>query len=145
VDRTAAGVTDLVAFIRARLDDDERVALAVPDHRGRRGELRWTQVDPEREPGLIGDELGNVVTYHEGSPSREQAEHIALHDPDRVLREVKAKRLRIEHYLKVRDFADPAKHPDQAYVLAKGALERSLMFDALPYADHPDYDEAWKP
>jgi hypothetical protein len=53
---------------------------------------RWHQPDPDRCPGRIEDANGAVVVYDEGSPTDAEAEHIALHDPARVLAEVVAKR-----------------------------------------------------
>jgi hypothetical protein len=57
-----SAVDELIAFVRAALDEDERVALACPDK-------TWPQ---------IGNGAG--------------AEHIARWDPARVLAEVEAKR-----------------------------------------------------
>jgi hypothetical protein len=107
-------VSDIVAFLRARLNEDDARA---------------------RGQGPV------VVQIHGAQPLPTPGGY----SPARVLREVEAKRLRIEHYLKVCEMADPARRPDQAYVLAKGAVEKALMLDALPHADHPDYDEAWRP
>ncbi len=65
--------------IRAVVEERLRIARAVAGYRQRPGELIWTRCDPERHPGLIGDALGNVVTYDLGNS--EQAEHIAANDP----------------------------------------------------------------
>lgn len=143
-------MNELVEFLRAQLDKDEQVALAATPG-------PWT-VD-RYQSGDVGplDDCGRpdcarmMARMFEADdddvpqPWCENAQHIARHDPVRVLREVEAKRLRIEHYLKICELADPVKHPDQAYVLAKGAAERSLMFDALPYAGEPGYQETWRP
>lgn len=76
-------------------------------------------------------------TIQEMDPSA--AGHIARHDPARVLREVAAKRQIIAN--------------EQDRVIEEGPLpERmrdSIETDviallALPYADHPDYQEAWR-
>lgn len=65
--------------IRAVVEERLRIARAVAGYRQRPGELIWAQCDPERDHGLIGDALGNVVTYDVGN--REQAEFIAANDP----------------------------------------------------------------
>lgn len=73
---------DLVAFLRARLDEDERVALdALPlghwEVRGRHHVYK-ANGPPSLPP---------VASYAIG-----EAEHIARHDPARVLADVAAKR-----------------------------------------------------
>lgn len=158
-------MSDLIAFVRRCLDDDERVARAVPDHRGRRGELRWMQSDPERTPGLICDQLGNVVTYDEGSPSEAQAAHIARHDPARVLAEVAAKRAVLDEYDKV--FRARQENSERAVELSQlgapdaGAyanvkahgwkldgvlvgLNAAIGLLAQPYAGQPGWREEWR-
>lgn len=104
---------DLLTFLNARLDEDERVAL------GARGRT-WT---PE-------DLAGGITEFHSGT-----FEHIARHDPARVLREVEAKRRIIG--LCVGTLEDE----DYGLVLAQEVLQRL----ALPYAEHPDYREEWRP
>lgn len=91
-----SGVDELVAFVRACLDDDERVAQEAIDQGGigRAGEAYWMTV--EGQPGLIGDKAGNVVAYSGmpsgWSPSRQQAEHIVRWCPASVRAEIEAKR-----------------------------------------------------
>jgi hypothetical protein len=76
-------------------------------------------------------------TIQEMDPSA--AGHIARHDPARVLREVEAKRRIITN--------------EQDRVLEEGPLPERMRDGietdvmallALPYADHPDYQEAWR-
>ena len=74
-------VTSLIDFIEARLAEDESAAQAA-------GGDTW-QIDSGS--WLVSNSHGPVV-YDEGKPSEEQADHIARHDPARVLREVAAKR-----------------------------------------------------
>ncbi|MYW33616.1 hypothetical protein GT040_31215 [Streptomyces sp. SID2119] len=68
----------LVAFLRARLEDDERVARACA------GDGAWAVEDLEFYAPDLSDEV---------------RAHAALHDPARTLREVEAKRqlLTIHH------------------------------------------------
>ena len=127
-------MSDVVEFLRARLDEDERIArAAIADDGGQDGgfeDAMWLDDRSHPLTARIAKDAANLIR--------------ATAVPRRVLAEVDAKRRRIEDYLKVCELADPVKHPDQAYVLAKGALERTLTLNALPYADHPDYDEAWR-
>ncbi|WP_406420887.1 DUF6221 family protein [Streptomyces sp. NBC_00842] len=112
---------DLVQFLRDRLDEDARDAEAAGDS--------WYGYEPEQQIAFV---------------SVADARHIARHDPARVLREVEAKRqlLRIH-----RRYVD---EPDQACLGCAGGIvwETScpvVRLLALPYADHPDYREDWRP
>lgn len=135
---------DISEFIAARLDEDEATA---------RGAIwqRWTwdghqaHVDTA-EPvphHLLGDKPARVANCHSTTGKVESearhAAHIARWDPARVLAEVEAKRgqlglaqvmreqVPLTGYTGLLDLAD--------------LLERQL---AAPYADHTDYDLAWK-
>lgn len=141
------GRMDLVEFLRARLDEDEKAAKRV--HQPYRlyacddGHVE----EPMRVDGLYDENEGEYQQWEPGEdrlPNHHNSWAL-IYDPARVLAEVEAKRQRIADYLKICELADPVRHPDQAYVLAKGAMERTFMLDALPYADHPEYDEAWRP
>lgn len=128
---------DLVTWLRAQFDEDERVARGVPDHRQRRGELHWQEVDPESHPGLIGDQCGGVVTIGgPGGTGRWHAEHIARHDPARVLAEVDAKR-------RLLSMADDMAGGDPYQEGPAGVEVLALL--ALPYADRPGYRSEWSP
>ncbi|MDQ0797673.1 DUF6221 family protein [Streptomyces sp. B1I3] len=81
-------IADLVGFLRARLDEDERAALATDETMGS-PQRDWV-AHPDAEP------LAKVVANRRFLIARElgiaEAEHIARHDPARALREVEAKR-----------------------------------------------------
>ena len=89
----AGVITDeQVAFVRDRLSEDEVSAKAACLF----GSGNWVQDDPERYEGHIDSDTG-TVTYDEGSPTRDQAAHIARYNPARVLREVEVwRRLLLE-------------------------------------------------
>lgn len=110
---------DLVEWLRLQLDEDEQLARAAAGPSPGGGE--WMMSDTGRHPGY----------------TPEQAEHIALHDPARVLREVEAKRRLI------------GAHPelDRCTACAAGESGRcpNLRLLALPYSDRPGYREEWKP
>lgn len=137
---------DLIAFLRARLDDDEQAAHAA-------GGAPWTADDV---PGSIHVEararaeqralrgLGFV-----GSVEREpDRQHIARHDPARVLREVEAKRRTLARHPGA-TVADECPgcgaYLDGTWKTPPGALCPELADLALPYTDHPAYREAWRP
>lgn len=62
--------------LRAQLNEDEQVAR---DAGGR----NWRR---EAYGCVVDAAEGGIIVYSEGAPSREQADHIARHDPARVLR-----------------------------------------------------------
>lgn len=61
------------------------------------------------------------------------AEHIARHNPARVLREIDAKRRIVDRYAWLREHGDT------------GGAAWVLPLLALPYADRPGYREEWRP
>lgn len=148
-------MSELVEFLRARLDEDEQVAREATNHTGR---WRWDHGygeqcnDPECPYGELVDEAepgetiaGTVLMDVHGYDVRESwqgAEHIARHDPARVLAEVEAKRRTIRAHDKwCQDQCEaiyPNVGPDAAYYW-------QMKLHAELYDDHPDYDEAWRP
>jgi hypothetical protein len=127
---------DLIAFVTARLDEDEAAAKLAAREGG-----AWEQDDPDRRPGAISSLAGPVV-YDEGSPDEYQGAHIARHDPARVLREVAAKRAI------VRRCGWSVNEPDQypnGLVSPRALLARQNLVDlAAVWNDHPDYRAEWK-
>jgi hypothetical protein len=116
---------DLVAFLHARLDDDEQVAR---DAMGCEGETcSWTEL-------------------RTSEAEREQA-HNERWDPARVLAEVGAKRRIIAVYASWEVLARPGAGfaMEHAAETTRLALFEALRALALPFADHPDYREEWRP
>lgn len=137
---------DLVAFLWVRLDEDEQAARAAikPEAMYPWGDTSLPQMPVESWPDAVRGYLGGTW-----------GEHCARHDPVRVLREVDAKRRIIDlhepvpHALTVEEGGGSylacavCPHPriDIPHVLPCDTLR--LL--ALPYVDHPDYREGWKP
>lgn len=122
---------DLVEFLTARLDEDERTARGVLWD-GSGNTLGWSL------PFSATVEVGTEAFTTDDAAV---AAHIARHDPARVLAEVDAKRLIIADYQRFlaerrRLMGGWDRYPDVSPTMA--AL-------ASVYADHPDYDEAWRP
>lgn len=131
---------NLVAFLEAGIAEDEATARACPAGK------TWTQVDPERSPGRIEDEIGDPVVYDEGAPSVEEAAHIARHDPARVLREVEAKRkilaLHTIRYVGTWPVCAHCRPVDPEFtddLTSEPWPCRTLRLLAQVYSDHPDY------
>ena len=107
-------MSDIVAFLRARLDEDEQYARSIP---GMYEDAGMT-AEMDNQGGLSG-------------PDRER----------RLLRDVEAKRKIVELHLPERlgYFTDINCQQCRVHDPCP-----TLRFLALPYADHPDYDEAWR-
>jgi len=122
---------DLIAFLRARLDEDEQVARATMwDGSGNRAE--WS-LPASATVNVGGDE------FYAGD--RTIANHIVRQAPARVLREAEAKRRILylaEQLPKVTASMDMFDNHRDAWAEVLKQL-------ALPYADHPDYREEWRP
>lgn len=106
----------LTEFLLARIAEDEAAAMDSLE-RGF-GDWEWLA------------DLG--VNY-------EARTHMVRHHPARVLAECEAKR-RIVDAARA-DYEDSLQSGDDTTSLA----EEVLRVLALPYSDHPDYDEAWRP
>ena len=113
---------DLVAFLRARVAEDEARARSAAESYGD----RWTA---DASGGVRGSIEYVSVIGEPGSPD----DYVARHDPARVLREVDAKRRIVDRYAWLREHGDTG---DAAWILP-------LL--AAAYADHPDYREEWRP
>jgi hypothetical protein len=158
-------VTDIVAFLTARLDEDEAGALAttpvpIPGRwkaaRDKNADdddpLYLVQGEDEDDPGSE-DYSGNspVIAYSaewqvEGAAN---LRHIARHDPARVLREVAAKRRVLErHTAGWRGSGNPClgcNFGPQEDEFTEDIEECPELRDmASVYADHPDYNPAWR-
>jgi len=127
-------MTDLVAFLRARLDEDEATARAA-------------------SPGL-GWARGFIQGADEDIDIAADEAHIVRHHPARVLREVEAKRAILELHK-----GEPSIHAvppgsGPLYCMSDGVDDgwynvewpcATVRAVAAVYRDHPDYDEVWKP
>ncbi|MFG3311847.1 DUF6221 family protein [Streptomyces albidoflavus] len=126
---------NLIAFLRARLDEDEAVARAASPG-------PW-RPDEEGDEVLAVD--GIVVAEGfalSGRQLRATVDHIARHDPARVLAEVEAKRRIVQAHAKWCEGRCEAKYPEGGFDAAHYWSVKSL---AAVYADHPDYREGWRP
>ena len=142
----------LTEFLLARIAEDEAAAVAAvtrSDDPARDGVNEWVAVGGGTVVGPAFDSL-----RHLSLPSREDAtaQHIARHDPARVLAECEAKRRIVEihrpHPFLLDDDRGEAWECEACGgdVPASGAVTcpttRAL---ATVYADHPDCDETWRP
>jgi hypothetical protein len=90
-------VTDLVDFLRARLDKDGQMARAASRHAAAD---TWRLFILKSHPSqwVIHDERGHRIIHISAATADRSgvAQHIARHDPARVQREIEAKRRIVE-------------------------------------------------
>lgn len=122
----------LTDFLLARIAEDKAVARAALDlNRRFDGDGGWT-------PAGLED------------PWPEEVAHITRHDPARVLAECKAKRRIVEQAEEasadraqvIGEFCVGKAESDAAHATDPGDL--ILKAVASVYADHPDFDPAWR-
>jgi len=138
----AAPMSDLAAFLLARIDDDETAAKEA-------GANVWTE-----QSSCVLDTGEWPDGVHALGDSR-VTRFIAEHDPARVLAECDTKR-------RIIDLHASLPQPPMLRAVGNVCAECSSSFEdghvegvawpcdtlrllALPYADHPDYREEWKP
>lgn len=122
----------LTEFLLARIAEDEAAAReAAGGGIGGSGQHAHWRVGLRGGCGCCSRVVGLGVDIDDG-----QAPHVARHDPARVLADCKAKRRVVECHA-------------HNYRWNQGALgdvaQATLELLALPHADHPDYDESWRP
>jgi hypothetical protein len=139
-----SSVDDLVTWLRAQLDEDERAARAATAgpwwHNPGKAWLSpeaFEAFDRTKGEEFVGygesPFSGCIATTGPAShaQSMADAEHIARHDPARVLAEVDAKRRILDG------------HAMETHWCPMG--DGILRVLALPYADRPGYRNEWKP
>jgi len=133
----------LVAFLKARLDEDEQAARAA-------GDLGWSY---DRETFTVRAEQWEVASRRRSTYPDDPAgatepildvhgAHIARHDPARVLAEVQAKRQMIRDIEVILSAA--VMDLEIGGELAE-AMREFLRLLALPYAGHESYQAEWVP
>jgi hypothetical protein len=136
-------VSDLIEFLLARLGEDEEMASAAAGLGASR--RHWTR---EYISCVVDATGGDLIVYGEGTPTSAQADHIARHDPDRVLAEADAKRRIVDWLAAHAAFDMPAAKAQAAsreewYLVTLARTTLKLL--ALPYASHPEYRQEWVP
>lgn len=125
----------LVAFVSARLDEEETCAREAADGDSGRwfmGE-KWNVYRAEDTAPYADTDEHDLVAYGNVKP---QSEYIARMDPARTLRRVRATRAVLDAYVM------------SVRMLGEGLSRDKLMLvrvHAGIWEDHPDYDPAWKP
>jgi hypothetical protein len=117
----AAEMVDLIAFLRARLDERERDAREV------------AKLAAEHQAWMAG-----VPGWPERADGEPNADVLAYLD---------ARRQIIEQYEATAQAVNAARGTTLAVAarVRLGAYDEVLRLLALPYAGHPDYCEEWRP
>lgn len=118
-------MADLVQWLTACLDEDERIARAATPG-------PWERV-PERVGWLASEEYWSVVDCSGTPAARENAEHVAAHDPARVLRDIDRDRR-----ILIRCQEEMLSGIPRLVHFAKQTLREM----ALSFEDRPGYAEA---
>jgi hypothetical protein len=144
---------DLIAFLRARLDEDARAAREAIDE--------IVKANPGTEhPGEWRS--GHIYLSDDGTPTgyevwadddpdttvisvdRPLGAHIARHDPARVLADVAVKRRIVDRCQNSHETM-PSWGSEDYPGGERSGLYQAVQLLALPYAGHPDYREEWRP
>lgn len=132
-------MTDIVAFLHARLNEDEQIAQsAAPGP--------WTVTKLYSDVFSVTDSTGHDVANESSNGLLEtgNAQHMARQHPPRTLAEVAAKRRIIDYCrnaIEVGEIHPNTTWNDDAAGAVIGAHVLALM--TLPYQDHADFDSAW--
>ena len=134
-------MTDLVTFLRARLNEDEQTArLAANDARGMGiaydEPVHWRNSDGNLYlDGGYGS--GIAVGGYGCQIGDEVVNHIARHDPARVLTDIAARRAIIDLHVDRAECTRCEWFDDELYPCD------TLKLLATVYASHPDYRKEW--
>lgn len=125
---------DLVSWLRAQLDADEATARAVEDN-----SAPWDGQWKADGPDCLRTYNDWVLFYAHTHPLPPGlVNHVARHDPARVLRETGAKRRILHVHVDQRECERCAWFNDEHYPC------ETLCLLGLPYADRAGYDESWR-
>lgn len=120
-------------FVLARIAEDENAAMRAGFGYG----IEWTSDTDSAEDWSVvhADAKRDMV----GCEDRDVTQHIARWDPARVLAECEAKR-------RIVSYADTMRQLDRSRdEMRTGDARVMLRALSLSYADHPDYDQSWRP
>ncbi|MFC3986475.1 DUF6221 family protein [Streptosporangium jomthongense] len=152
-------IQDLIAFIRARLDEDEELASTASP-------APWS-ANAEHDEVLAADGITVADGFAlSGRQLRATVNHIVRHDPARVLADVEADRKLLARYAEAvkeqeealaafrvardewesssEEYADAYKDWSAA-LLREGAFLTVIKDRVARFPDHPDYRPEWKP
>src|SRR5690242_13034934 len=132
----------LTEFLLARIAEDEAAAREVTDFFYSEGRWKWGHALPVKV-ALLDDRESVVLATRDDGPTWMACDHIARHDPARVLAECEAKRRIVQRHA-LREFFRPGG-ADALCTHCRDSHPCADLRDlASVYADHPDYREEWR-
>lgn len=148
----------ITEFLEARIVEDEAAARAATLGDWWYDPTKVNSVD-RGEAVFAGQRGLHAVTIASTGPaddpaSMADAAHIARHDPARVLAECAAKRRIVELHRDLERVVVDADSDEHLRLTGGGECSEchhktmpcpTLRHLAVVHADHPDYDEAWRP
>lgn len=137
---------ELVQFLRVRYDEEQRIAEAAASE----ARADWDAGDENLSSQVSTAGYGDpVVVGPWDFLDWNVRQHIARHDPARVLRDIKAKRqllaLYVEHKRMDRETFEAEGEHARSLVSLRAAYFDAVRHHAAVYADHPDYRAEWRP
>jgi hypothetical protein len=150
---------DIVDFLTARYDEEQQLAACAAagdpaPWRANTSNQRGNQFRDEHGNGLVIAADDIPLWDCEGSSTlcmtASTARHVAYWDPARVLADIAAKRAIVKGYAGARtrlaEVRRDGYHAFNAQKVqgAEEALTMAVLALAAPYAEHPDYDPAWR-
>jgi hypothetical protein len=139
----------LIAFLNARLDEDEAAARQAAQVAGPgwKAGTYWPEDESSRTRTCVRSEYGAFLADFDEAPDYpDLATHIALHDPGRALRRVEGARIILARY------ADTLARMEDDDYPAGVARDQAREYEdfvlpclAAAWSDHPDYDPDWAP
>lgn len=125
-------MTELVQFIRARLDEDEATAKACP-------EVGWFAAEWDQGAVYLTGTGAAALLRGRSFPV---ARHAARHDPARVLDDVAAKRRIIDQ---IAISQTSGVYDGTPFAMDPAPAELIMRELAAPWVGHPDYRPEWRP
>lgn len=135
---------DLVQWLHAQLDEDERIAREADDSLGKMN-LDWKYQSEDGLGGKVVSARGADIIY---DVAVGVGEHVSAHDPRRVLAEIAAKRRLLDLHHPVEDTEEMQDYCAECDLGRKDYPYfpcTTLRLLAVPYADRPGYREEWRP
>ena len=128
----------LADFLLARIDEDEAVAQTATQSQKW---WDWTGSEHHKMASVRAHEDPYIAL----NITNGDAVHIARYDPRRILADSEAKRRIVEHHREPMVWIGPGPDDFLPGDYHTPSDHHTLRLLALPYADHPDYREEWKP
>lgn len=135
-DTSEAVTASIAAFIRGRLAEDEQAARDA-------GILQWTFRADDQCDGWTSSVGEAGKPFRMLLCDRENGPHVARHDPARSAREADAIRRVADLAAKTSEWTHSSAGATAGY--AAWIIGEVLRDLALIWADHPDWQPAWRP